>query len=320
MAKTPKRIVIAGLPRCGTTLLASLLNQQPGCRFVTDYSNWFRDAQERLGIGWTDPLTLAQQRVCLALAREEWVRHRHPVLIRSFSTVDELHRGICGELAGDAVAVGHKSTLMPEQIVATSRDTTIFVIVMVRDPRAAALSFWHRTGQGVESYVQRWKQTVTACFSSERSNLLVVRFEDLIDRPKEVLGRITASWGAVPEIPAQLTFGSGSSRDIEWRDNSSYHDIGSRFDRRALERWRSESTSPIARYADVTCRTQMARLGYRALPLPRSDVLRMRFHEWVTRLDRQVEQGLSRARSAIVRTLAPPLSPTPDSHEAKVRN
>lgn len=305
-ASSPHRLIIAGLPRCGTTLLASLLNQQPGCRFITDYSNWFRDAMQRLHVGWKDPLTVAQRRVCLALAREEWIRFRHPVMVRSFSTIDELHGRICNELVGEAGVIGHKSILNPEDIAHTARDTSIQVIVMVRDPRASALSYWHRTGSDVESYLETWKRTVRIC-QMRQPNLALLRFEDLIERPLEVLNQITTTWGGVAELPDTLRFNRAGAGETEWEDNSAYHDVKGVVDPQPLGRWRSQINSPIVRYANTTCRKEMLQLGYQPLQLPTREVFQMRLHEWVRSVDRRVEEAFTRSRKALVRKLAPPL-------------
>ena len=306
----PIRLMIAGLPRCGTTLLASLLNQQKGCRFVTDYVSWFRDACERLEVEWNEPLTLAQRRVCLALARDSWIRLRHPVLVTTeqFSTIDELHQAIAGELVREGTrAVGHKALLSPEQIEVARQRTKIHLIIMARDPRAAVLSYWHRTGEGVEAYVDNWKKTVRYA-SDARRGVTLLRFEDLVERTEATLGKITQLWGEQPTLPTKLSFDDGPS-SVDWKENSAFGDVVEPFDRTPLARWKESAESPIVRYADAVCRGEMGRLGYEPLS-DHSTRSRMRhqIHAAVWDLDRRVDTAWRRLRVRVRERLAPPLT------------
>lgn len=306
----PNRLMIAGLPRCGTTLLASLLNQQRGCRFVTDYVSWFRDACERLEVEWDEPLTLAQRRVCLALARDSWIRLRHPVLVTTeqFSTVDELHQAIAEELLQKGTrAVGHKTLLTPEQIESTRLHTDIHLVIMVRDPRAAALSYWHRVGGGIEGYVSDWKKTVRYARDA-RLGVTLVRFEDLVERTETTLGKITQLWGEQPTLPTKLSFDGGPS-SVDWKENSAFGDVVERFDRTPLERWKASAESPIVRYADAVCVTEMNRLGYQRLSGHGVGArVRLRLHERFWALDQLAEASIRRLRHSMRARLAPPLT------------
>lgn len=308
-AADPVRLIIAGLPRCGTTLLATLLNQQPSCRFVTDYANWFRHARERLEVDWDTPLTLAQRRVCLALARDEWLRYRHPVLVATgdFSTLDGLHLAIARELQGASVAVGHKALLDPTQMEAARSRTAIQLIVVARDPRAAALSYWHRVGAGIESYVDDWRRSVRYALEGGRG-ITFVRFEDLIEAPRDTLGRLTQLFGGEPVLPPTLRF-DGATFSTEWSENSAFGDVKEAFDRTPLERWREHQASPIVRYADAICRAEMERLGYPALEEHgQRSRLRMRFHEAYWKADRQIERTSRDVRARLRKRLTRPLA------------
>jgi len=306
----PLRLIIAGLPRCGTTLLASLLNQQRGCRFVTDYVHWFFVASERLDVTWNQPLTLAQRRVCLSLARASWIQKHHPVLVTTdeFSTIDELHAAIAKELLRTGTrAVGHKSVLPPEQLESARQRTDIQLVVMARDPRAAALSYWHRTGEGIESYVDSWKKAVRYA-RGKPAGVTFLRFEDLIEHTEATLGQITQLWGESPTVPAKLEYADGP-RSLAWRENSAFGDVVDRFDRAPLERWRSFADSPIVRYADAVCRGEMRQLGYAPLPNHGTGARAKRLlHEAVWGLDRRADAAFGRARRRVRKRLAPPLT------------
>jgi hypothetical protein len=305
------RLVIAGLPRSGTTLLASLLNQQEGCRFITDYVAWFRDARERLEVDWNEPLGRAERRVCLAMARDSWIRLKHPVLVSTddFGTLNELHLAIARELATEAtVAVGHKALLDAEHIEACVEQTEIEVIVAVRDPRAAALSYWHRVGDGgVEPYLRDWKRVVRLCSRSRNNRLHLIRYEDLVGDPLRTLARLI-SWDAEARLPTALSFQRSSDASTPWSENSAFGDVRQLVDPTPLTRWRKDASSPVVRYADVTCRREMRALGYEPLGLGLSDRARFRAHEAYWRADARIDAAFRSARERLRRTLAPKIS------------
>ena len=66
-----RRVVTVGMPRSGTTLLASFLNAQAGITFRADYLGAFQEIQSRLGLGWQHAMNASQRRVALALMREQ---------------------------------------------------------------------------------------------------------------------------------------------------------------------------------------------------------------------------------------------------------
>lgn len=302
----------AGMPRCGTTLLASLLHQQPGVRFITDYVHWFTTASEQLGVSWTDRLTPAQRRVALATARDTWVRMGHVVLVGTdaFSTLDELHLAIARELAGeDDLVVGHKALLSVDQVDHLLRETDVHVLVMLRDPRAAALSYANRVGGAVEPYLWDLKRMARYCGRREdHPRLLTLRFEELIEEPAETLDRVCAWWNARAQLPEEVSFHRGT-RDVPWSENSAFGDVRGRFDRKPLERWRQELDHPVVRYADHTCREVCERWGYE--PIARGGwtppKARATVHEAYWALERRAERWLRRTGRRLRERIAPPI-------------
>jgi hypothetical protein len=270
----PQRLIIVGLPRCGTTLVATLLGAQPGVHFLTDYFPAFTDLLQRLGKSWNAPLSVGERRIALALVRDQFLRVRHPVLVGldNFGSIDELHRLVLAELAakGDRW-VGHKLLLEADGLRAALSQTELSCLLLVRDPRDAALSYFHRTGTGVERYVRVWREMVQASRELEgHPRFARLRYEDLILSPLVTLRRLGAWLGLEidPEVPELVFRRSQAHGATEWRENSAFQDVSRRFDSRPLERWRRQPASPIVRYAGWATRHELGELGYASAAAP----------------------------------------------------
>lgn len=266
----PGRLLIVGLPRSGTTLMATLLGAQPHIHFLTDYFPAFAEALHRLGKAWNAELSPSERRIALALVRDQFLRVRHPVLVKldAFSTVDQLHQLVLRELASpEDQWVGHKLLMSPELLRATLSQTQLRCLLLLRDPRDAALSYFHRTGGGVERYVRSWREMVHLSGELEtHPQLHVLRFEDLIGAPEETLERVGEWLGArldtnVPELHFQRSRAHGT---VQWRENSAFQDVTARFDRQPIGRWHAQRDSNIVRYAGWMTRRELPTLGYEA--------------------------------------------------------
>lgn len=260
------------MPRSGTTLVATLLAAQPQIHFLTDYFPAFLDAQRRLGKAWDAPLDPSERRIALALVRDQFLRVRHPVLVKldAFSSIDELHRRVLQELAAPGERwLGHKLLLSPTELQATLQQTDLRCLLLLRDPRDAALSFFYRTGGGVELYVRNWRDTVRLCRRLVgHPRLLALRFEDLIADPDATLKRLGDWLGvAIDAQVGQLHFQRSRAHGAtEWRENSAFQDVSGRFAREPVGRWKNQSDSPLARditrYAAWVTRRELAAFGY----------------------------------------------------------
>jgi hypothetical protein len=275
------RVILAGLPRSGTTLVATLLAGQRNVQFLTDYFPAFVEAQRRTGKPWNVALAATERRIALALVRDQFLRVRHPVLVKldAFSTLDELHRAVLAELATPAdLWLGHKLLLSPAELKAMLEQTDVRCLLLLRDPRDAALSFFHRTGGGVELYARTWRDTALLCRQlAGHPRLLALRFEDLVEDPPATLQRLGAWLGIeVDHTIGQLHFQrSRAHGNTEWRENSAFQDVTGRFDRKPLGRWKSQADSPIVRYTAWVTRHEIAPWGYEPAALgPRREQLR----------------------------------------------
>ena len=318
------RVLLVGLPRSGTTLVATLLAAQPGIVFLTDYFSSFREAQVRLQRTWTDTLDLTEKRIALALVRDQFLRARQLVLVKpdDFVTLDELHRAVLGELGSATTrTVGHKLLLPAEDLERVLEQTEIRCLLMVRDPRDAALSYFHRTGGGVEHYLDGWSTTVRAAHRlRHHPRLLSLRFEDLIADPGATVGRLGRWLGQelTRDVP-QLRFSrSAAHGSLAWNENSAFQDVSSRFDKRPVGRWRSQPSSSLIRYAGWATRRELPLFGYepsRADPLSRRERLEFASLRSLYRSERNLRRGLDQS-TAWLRGHLPRLRPTNAKTEA----
>jgi len=278
-----KRLIIVGLPRSGTTLVATLLGAQPGIHFLTDYFPAFTEALQRLEKPWNGPLSPSERRIALALVRDQFLRVRHPVLVKldGFATIDELHRRVMEELGSQTDGwVGHKLLLGPEFLRAILEQTDVHCLVLFRDPRDAALSYFHRTGAGLEGYVRNWSATVRVWHELRACpRLLGLRFEDLVVEPERTLQRLGDWLGQTldPRVSALRFRRSEAHGATPWAENSAFQDVRARFDRQPVGRWMAQPESPIVRYAAWATRAAQPLLGYDSAAIELAPGERLRF-------------------------------------------
>ncbi|MCC6876744.1 MAG: sulfotransferase [Sandaracinaceae bacterium] len=300
-----KRLVIAGMPRCGTTLLATLLDSQPGCFFLTDYLPAFHEAKRRLRVGWQTALSLPQRRVALAIARDQLLRMRHPLLLGPdrFRTLDELHRLVLEDMCGaSSIVAGHKVVLDAPDVRELLRETDVHVVICYRDPRDAALSYWHRVGGGVESYLETYKRMIALVLERPSPRLFAIRYETLAEDREHALASLAATLGLTLWAPTELSFHPGPKGRVEWSGNSAFEDGNSQ------ERWRGHEQSRIVRYAAHVCAAEIGTLGYAPGPaLSARERARWARQRWVTRADRRASDLFTRGLEAIRRRFAPEL-------------
>lgn len=233
----PKILYIAGWGRSGTTILANILGQFDGAVSVGElHYIWSRGFEPEwlCGCGdpvrecdyWSDVFELAfGGREALnrdeVLSAERGVRTRHLLklwyacLRRSGGVyaiaLAQLYGGIAAR--GDArVIVDSSKDPADAVVVASLADYDVYVVHLVRDPRAVAFS-WSRRKEipmrsGGPSLVDRvgwFRSTVTwlaynlaigtIVRSASRGRLLRVRYEDFVAEPVETVDKVTTFAG-----------------------------------------------------------------------------------------------------------------------------
>ncbi len=315
MKRPTKSVVIAGLPRCGTTLLATFLASRPRVSFLTDYVTCFNEAALHLGVqDWRAPLDDTQRRVALAIVRDQLLRFRHPVLVGvdGFLSLRGLHEAVLAELMrpGD-VAVGHKLLLTAHQVERLLEETDTHVVVMYRDARDAALSFFHRTGRGVEHYLEGWRRMARLVVASRHPRLFPIHYESLVSSPQVALTPLFRALDLELDTRhAGLVFDRGPAGSVAWTGNSSLGTPSRAFDRHAVARWRTAIDSPIVRYAGVTCRRELQELGYPSGPgIALAERYRWQLHRAAHLLSRAADERWEATRARFLDLIAPALRP-----------
>ncbi len=311
------RLVTVGIPRSGTTLFASLLAAQPFARFVTDYLHTPLRLAERWQHAFDAPLDLARRRTALLMFREELVRIGHVTLLGpdDFASLAELHARILDELAGPAPRlVGHKMVVSPPRLRPLLEQSELYLVMLYRDPRDAALSFWYRTGGGVESYLVDWRRWVRLAEAlASHPRFLVVRYETLVSEPERALAPLARRW----DLPIDwrgiaLHFERGARVQVPLRANSAHQDVGRGLDTSPVGRWLTRPADPIVRYADWWCREEIRRLGYPPHPDPDRSPHRLAEHirrALTEAVDRTLHRGMEAWSHRLRPRLAPPLRP-----------
>jgi sulfotransferase family protein len=296
MTARPRLLYIAGLGRSGSTLLDLILGELAGAHSSGELRRYWQAvaaASGEEGADWVcgcgDPVRSCSfwrsvadgisledapmsARQALDFQRES-VRLR-PAALRRLSSSDadpkrdayaEMARRLIdsvGTVAGAEVVVD--SSKRPEEayLLAQRSDVDLFLVHMVRDPRAVAHSRSRvkPTGQGAAAdYFQRWNPAASAARWAIRSEFierrlrprlgpryLLLRYEDLVADPKASVSRVAALAGlGDPEDPFV------SPNTVTLGQNHALPGNPIRFTRGALEirsddAWRTEM-SPAAR-------------------------------------------------------------------------
>ncbi len=315
-------LVTVGMPRSGTTLFASLLAAQPFARFVTDYLHTPLRLAERWGLPFDAPLDAAHRRAALLMFREELVRIGHVTLLspQQFDSLRTLHERVLDELAAPEHRLsGHKMVVPPDMLPALLEQSALRLVMLYRDPRDAALSFWHRTGGGVEGYLRDWRKWIRLAESLRgHPRFLALRYESLVVDPHTALAPLVDRWALpIDWRGVSLHFERGPRVRVPLHANSAHDDVNTPLDTAPVGRWRTRPDDPIVRYADWRCRREIHRLGYPAHPTPRHAPRDVLSHARRA-LTEEIDQALQRALEAWTRhvrpRLAPPLRPHAAAH------
>jgi Sulfotransferase domain len=182
------------------------------------------------------------------------------------STVADLYRAMSD---GPETAVyGGKETLC-EEFLPYFLDSGWTAILIVRDPRDVLASLNHGRGQEYGGRlkptlfnVRNWRKSVAfALHLAGHPRFTWVRYEDVVARPLQSLGRVAAALGVEPFTEAMIDRALTSAAGVRWPGNSSHrrHDgvtIGS------IGTYREVLPATVAAYVEATCYPELRCLGY----------------------------------------------------------
>jgi hypothetical protein len=221
--------------------------------------------------GW--PLETFRQRIAAGASRFSARICERLDLLDLSSFTAAIRSGLsCVKAAyGDAAtqAVGFKEVWTGEFMPSILKEfPEARVIYLVRDPRAVCAS----KNVHAERYpwlflVRQWRKLATIGWHLERhpdwsSRLLLLRYEDLIREPEEVVRGISDFLGLPfsPTLldPSLFTDGSGET----WVQNSSYFKNGRTYEQRSIDKWRDVLADSELQFVEAACYWEMRLFGY----------------------------------------------------------
>ncbi len=177
------------------------------------------------------------------------------------------------------------------------------LLQVVRDPRAVFSSRKKRllniSGCYTKAHrlVRGWNQSSRQIpkLIERRDSYFVVRYEDLIQAPRESLEGVCRFIGIefLPELFAPTRGGR------QWQGNSSFHNAFSGISAQSVEHWKSELTADEIWWVEMHCRQGMLIAGY---PLQTDG--RFSFGRWLKRLPGESWGGYLRSRRGSLCQLA----------------
>lgn len=298
---TLTRVIIGGLPRCGTTLLGALLNSQPNSLYIADFLQSFQRLHARWGVRFDHPLDRQQRRTSYSLVSDEFAQRgfRLSFDAEAFRSLEELHVLTLSSLGGSSIRLaGHHSPLTPSFIDRLLNESAARVVLMLRDPRDATFSYARRFASEVTRYAEDWRDIAGRLSRwSSHPRFCALRYEDLVQNPAEALRPLERCLDLeLNPYVEPLLYRRGRDA-VAWTDNSAFGDVKRRFDPSPIGRWQSQSDDPIVRYVSWRCAREIDALGYAAQTLGRAEAMRYAVHATVLR------QG-SRAIRALIGALA----------------
>ena len=225
----------------------------------------------------------------------------------------------------DERVVGHKMVVPAGQLEDLLRQTDLTLVMLYRDPRDAALSFWYRVGGGVEGYLRDWRAWMRAARRlRDHPRFVLIRYETLATDPTAALAPLAQRLGTTFDWRGvQLHFDRGPRSRVPLRPNTAHDDVGRRPDATPVGRWRRHLDDPIVRYADWYCRRDIRRLGYPPHPSPRRGGLQVAAYllrAGVDALEQRAGEGLRTWQQRLRPRLLPPLRPRETRREVPERS
>lgn len=290
------RLLVIGEPRSGTTLLADLLDAQPGVRMELGVLGQALAFARDRGGSLRAPLRASERaRVAAMLGADlERTRARGRVSADALATPADALARATEALRGDARIAGSKEHAPAAVIEALVTEAGFDVLYIVRDARDVILSRARRGEVELDRKLAGWRRSVRAALAVEHPRIFLVRYEDLVRDVRGTFARIDDALG----------LGLDPERAAAWRltpprrTNTSFGVEMHGVEAIAVERWRAHVDDPWVRFAGAYCAPELARLSYAAgPPMSRADALAYRARGAAAQLRRYVGDAKRRVQA-----------------------
>lgn len=210
-----RRFFVIGPQKTGTTLLARLLDQQPRVACMFESYIWSERRSvlaEQSGNGRLHGIHADDQaRWRARFAPAFWPEAAHPADVHDAEQVDVL-RDVMSEVLDDfgrrlgADVVGDKWPFYTDRLpLLLDAFPDASYVHTVRDPRGQWNSAEQFRGRGrgwqlLDDLLQR-DEVVREAFAGQEARVEIVRYEELLEDPAAVIGRLAAAIGFAPQLP-----------------------------------------------------------------------------------------------------------------------
>lgn len=275
-----KKLLITGVMRSGTTLLANYLQAQEGMIVLRDQLVALFRTSKLLGIRFFgQELTGREKRVVLTNLKAQsllfGLREINRISLNSFTTLNELFEACAGLSEKEISLFGVKVTEAEDWVEDLLRNN-YFVVYLIRDLRDVLLSQKNMFVDYDRMRVaKKWKEKTSKILSlkGKYSKLIIIRFEDLVLEKNDSLFQLSFFLGKIEYNKKTLVDVTG----VPWISNSSYHDIKSLFDPVSVNRWKRCLEEKEVVYGSVVNRKLMKELNYEENFVPFGKRLRILF-------------------------------------------
>ncbi len=261
-----KRLLVTGVNRSGTTMLANFLNAQPEVVVIRDFFKSLFWTSRQLHIERIDQeLGKRARNVLLAELKAEasgMGQSGFDRLKPDFSSLQELYyRGldVLSAQNPSAAVIGTKVTRCGMWMAELLAKTDLRIIHMTRDMRDVLLSAKNRFADySLHHYLALYARDAAAARALEHPRLIKIRFEDLILEKDRIVPLISRFLGST--ITTDLS--SFSDRGLSWNDNSAFHDVSQMFDPKSVYRWKEQPGAPEVLVTEVVYGKELREQGY----------------------------------------------------------
>jgi hypothetical protein len=322
-------LFIGGCPKSGTTLLLSLLDSHPQLVVLPEETFYLEERSKFAALdSYPAKLQRLLEKTnlrFLALGKYEPERESKAVDARNYSGFDykrfvgltqdfvgqpwmtdsllfsEAVRAYATTLGADwrrCVRWVEKSTSNEVQAAALQElYPTAKLVQVVRDPRAVFASRKKRMINNRGCYtkahrlVREWNRSSREIprLRSHPDKFLVVRYEDMVARPKEVMEKV-CRFAGIDFVPSML---KPTRAGTDWQGNSSFQEAFNSVDSTPVDQWMDYLTEHEVWWIEFHCRKGMELAGYTFRSNGRFSLGR-----WLKRLPDESWTGYFRARRA----------------------